>query len=90
MDEKTIATTLFAQGFKTTGGNIKNTGYTSPIYVEKPINSVKEIQDLIILSLPSGQVVRLSDIAEVKLEYPEADSYITNNGEKCILLSVEM
>lgn len=35
-------------------------------------------------------MVRLSDIAEVKLEYPEADSYITNNGEKCILLSVEM
>ncbi len=35
-------------------------------------------------------MVRLKDIAEVKREYPEPTSFITNNDRKCILLSVEM
>lgn len=90
LDEKIITAALFTQGIKTTGGNIKSKYYTSPIFVEKPLNSVKEIEDLIILSLPSGQTVRLRDVADVKLEYPAPSSYITNNGVKCLLLSVEM
>lgn len=90
VDEKTVAAALFTEGFKTTGGNVKTPYYTSPIYVEKPANSIREIQDLIILSLPTGQIVRLRDVAEVKLEYPEPESYITNNGDKCLLLSIEM
>lgn len=90
IDEKTIAGALFAQGFKTTGGNIKSSVYTSPIFVEKAANSVKEIQDLIILALPTGQTVRLGDVADVKREYPEPSNWITNNGEKCLLLSIEM
>lgn len=71
INEKTIAGALFAQGLKTTGGNIKSSTYTSPIFVEKAANSVKEIQDLIILALPTGQTVRLGDVAEVKREYPD-------------------
>lgn len=90
IDEKLIATSLFAQGFKTTGGNVRSDVYTSPIFVEKSLNSVREIQDLIIMSLPTGQTVRLRDVADVKREYAEPESYITNNGEKCLLLSIEM
>lgn len=90
LNEQALTAALFTQGIKTTGGNIKYRYYTSPIYVEKPLNSVKEIEDLIVLSLPTGQAVRLRDVADVKLEYPEAKSYITNNGVKCLLLSVEM
>lgn len=90
VDEKTIAAMLFSQGFKTTGGNVKTPYYTSPIYVDKPVNSIREIEDLIILSLPTGPTVRLRDVADVKLEYPDPDSYITNNGDKCLLLSIEM
>lgn len=88
--EKTIAAALFAQGFKTMGGNIRSDSYSSPIFVEKTINSVREIQNLIVMSLPTGQIVRVRDIADVKREYPTPDSYITNNGEKCLLLSIEM
>lgn len=90
VDEKTLAASLFAQGFKTTGGNMKSHTYTSPIFVEKPVNSVKEIQDLIIMSLPTNQTLRLGDVAEVTREYPEPSSWITNNGEKCMLLSIQM
>ena len=88
--EETLGATLFAQGFKTTGGNMKLPGYTSPIYVNTPISSVDEIANIIVLSTPGGSQVRLKDIADVRTEYPEPESYITNNFEKCILLSVGM
>ncbi len=90
ISEKTLAATLFTQGFRTTGGEIRSDSYTSPIYIDNPMNSVADIADQIVLSTPAGQVVRLKDIANVKREYPEPTSYITNNGRKCILLSVEM
>ena len=45
---------------------------------------------MIVFSTSSGDVVRLRDVADVKREYPSQDSYITNNDEKCILLSIEM
>ncbi|MCM1451169.1 MAG: efflux RND transporter permease subunit [Clostridium sp.] len=90
IDEKTLALTLFAQGFETTGGRIKSQDYTMPIYVEESFNSVNDIKETVVFSTPAGDVVRLGDIAEVEREYPEPTSYITNNGEKCLLLSIEM
>ncbi len=90
ISEKTLAATLFSKGFQTTGGDIRSDSYTSPIYIDNPLNSVADIANQIVLSTPGGEVVRLKDIAEVKREYPEPTSFITNNGRKCILLSVEM
>ncbi len=90
ISEQTLAASLFSKGFRTTGGQIRTDSYTSPIYVDDPLNSVADIADQIVLSTPAGDVVRLKDIAEVKREYPEPTSFITNNDRKCILLSVEM
>ncbi|MCM1222990.1 MAG: efflux RND transporter permease subunit [Lachnospiraceae bacterium] len=90
IDEKTLSLTLLAQGFETTGGRLKSSSYTMPLYVAESFNSVNDIKQTVVFSTPSGDVVRLSDIAEVKREYPEPSSYITNNGENCLLLSIEM
>lgn len=90
MDEKTLALTLAAQGFKTTGGRLKSQDYTMPIYVADSFNSVNDIKETVVFSTPTGDVVRLGDIADVVREYPEPTSYITNNGENCLLLSIEM
>lgn len=90
IDEKTLALTLFAQGFQTTGGRLKSDACTMPVYVAESFNSVNDVKQTVVLSIPAGDVVRLCDIAEVVREYPEPTSYITNNGEKCLLLSVEM
>ena len=88
--EETLGATLLAQGFKTTGGSLKQENYSRPIYVAKMADSVNEVADIIVMSTPEGSIVRLRDIADVKKEYPEPTSYITNNFEKCILLSVSM
>lgn len=88
--EETLAATLLAQGFKTTGGSLKVPGYTSPIYVENPISTIDQIANIVVMSNPDGSILRLRDVAELRTEYPEASSYITNNFEKCILLSIGM
>lgn len=86
----TLAATLFSQGFSTTGGELKGDWYNAPIYVDRPVNSVEDVADMVVLSLPEGGIVRLRDIARVVREYPEPTSFITNNGTKSLLLSVEM
>lgn len=90
LNEQVIAGQLFSKGFVTTGGRIQTPEYVLPIHVEKSYNTVYDVQQQIVYSDPSGNVVRLKDIATVVKEYPHADSYIKNNGTKCILLSVEM
>lgn len=90
LSEKTVGATLLAQGFQTTGGALRNGNYTQPIYVARSVNSVADVADMVVFSVPDGSVVRLRDIADVRKEYPDPDSYITNNFDKCILLSVEM
>ena len=88
--EETLGATLLAQGFKTTGGSLKQDDHTKPIYVERAVNSIEDVANMIVMSSPDGSVVRLKDVAEIKKEYPELESYITNNFEKCILLSIGM
>ncbi len=90
IDEKTLAVTLLAKGFQTTGGAVKSETYSMPIYVERTVNSLLDIQNMTVMSLPDGSVVRLSDIASITEEYPEPSSYITNNGKKSLLLSIQM
>ncbi|MDE6378602.1 MAG: efflux RND transporter permease subunit, partial [Duncaniella sp.] len=70
--------------------SLRSEGYTRPIIVKRSVSSIADIADMIVLSTPDGNVVRLGDIADIKREYPDPDSYITNNFQKCILLSVQM
>lgn len=86
----TIAASLFAKGFVTTAGTQKGNGYDSPIQVERSLNVVGDVEQLVVYSDPSGNVVRLKDVARVRREYPQPSSYVTNNGQKCLVLSVEM
>lgn len=90
ISDKTIALKLFQKGFQTMSGTQKSDTYNSPIYVKRSMNMKQDVRDIIVYSDPSGHAVRLGDVATVKREYPEPTSYITNNGKKCLLLSVEM
>ncbi len=85
-----LALKLFTKGFTTSSGRIKTNNYIYPIYVNKSANTVRDVQEMIVFSDLTGHVVRLKDIATIKREYPVKESYITNNGHKCLLLSVEM
>ena len=90
LSDQTLAVMLFSKGFTTTAGRIKDADSEQPIYVNRSEASVPDIEEMIVLSTPTGDVVRLKDVADIRREYPAPDSYITNNGHKCLLLSVEM
>ena len=90
LTEQTLAVTLFTKGFTTSGGRVKNPVYVQPVYVAKSLNTVRDVQEQIVYTDPIGNNIRLKDVARVVKEYPAPDSYITNNGKKCLLLSIEM
>lgn len=90
LSDRTLAATLTQKGFTTSGGRVKTADAVEPIYVEKSLNSVYDIREAIVHTDPDGRNIRLKDIADVRREYPTPESYIENNGKKCLLLSVEM
>ena len=90
LNEQTLAIGLMQKGFTTSGGRVKDGTMVEPIYVSRSLNTVRDVQEQIVYADPQGNIVRLKDVARVVREYPDPDSYITNNGRKCLLLSVEM
>ena len=90
LSDVSLAVILFQKGFTTSGGRLKTTEYVSPVYVAPSLNTVYDVEQQIVYTDPQGNNIRLKDVASVVKEYPKPDSYITNNGKKCLLLSVEM
>lgn len=83
-----IAQVLAGKGFTSTGGGLEKDGYRSPIYVDESLNKIYDVENAIIYSDLKGNVVRMKDLADVRPEYPDLDSYVTVNGTKALLLSV--
>lgn len=85
-----LISTLFTQGFTTAGGNVENGKLELPIHVKTPYPSEKEVAEQIVYSDLEGNIVRLKDIARIEREYKEPTEYITHNGKKSLILSLEM
>ena len=85
-----VSTALMAKGFNTTAGAQQTPRYEAPIHVDRSLNKVNDVEQMIVYAGPDGKVVRVKDIADVHREYPAPTSIVTNNGKKCIVLSVEM
>lgn len=81
---------LYTEGLTTGGAHIKSEEQKLPIYVSSAYSNELEIANHIIQSDAQGNVVRIKDVAEVVREYPQASSYIKNNGKRAIVLSMEM
>jgi len=87
---KMLMANLFTQGFTTAAGTLETSASVMPIHIAESFRTEQEIADQIIFSSPTGDVVRVKDIGRVVREYPKSDSYITYNGQRCVLLSVEV
>ena len=71
-------------------GNIRNEGLNVALHLKPAYSSVQEIEDQLIYSDHEGNMIRVKDVASVKREYPPGKSYISYNGNPCLVLSVEM
>ena len=90
ISQNIISTALMSKGFNTTAGTQKNNYFEAPIHVDRSLNMVNDVEQMIVYSSPDGNVVRVKDVATVKREYAEPSSFVTNNGKKCMVLSVEI
>ena len=72
------------------GGSVGNAETETPIHIAPPLAGEREVHEQIIWSDPQGHVLRVKDVARVVREYDDPDSYIRNNGHRCVMLSMEM
>lgn len=71
-------------------GVLKDGKNNLAIHLPANFESEKDLANQIVYSDPLGNVVRLKNIATIERRYEDPDSYIKQNGEKTILLSLEM
>ena len=86
----TLLSILKAEESVTYAGDIDNGTLAMPIHLPARYNTESDLARQIIYTDPRGVSVRLGDVAEVKREYKEPDSYVQIDGNNCIILSLEM
>lgn len=88
--EKVLSAALASQGLTPLGGSVSNGETETPIHIAPSLAGEREVAEQIVWSDPEGHVLRVKDVARVVREYDDPDSYIRNNGHRCVLLSMEM
>jgi multidrug efflux pump subunit AcrB len=86
----TLLNSLSSQGMTIASGSVDDQNTVRPIHLKSAVSTESEVGQQIVYSDPAGNVIRLQDVATIKREYPVPDTYVKNNGTKCIVLSVEM
>ena len=71
-------------------GSLDDGNLSRMLHIVPSLNSEQDLAQTIVYSDPSGTIVRLSDIAEIKREYPQQKRYIHNNGHKSMMMSLQM
>lgn len=72
------------------GGELDNGELITPIHLPTTYDSEEDIKNQIVYTDPTGNVIRVKDVAKVVREYPKPSSYIKNNGANSLLISLEM
>ena len=85
-----VLSQLKPQGMVNYSGEIDDGKFIRPIHIPSSYKTESDIANQIIYSDPTGNVIRVKDVAKVVREYPEPDSYIRLNGKKCLIVSLEM
>ncbi len=90
-----ISPSLLMLDYQTAGMEIMSgefdTDYaSSPIHVTSLMGSEREVAEKIVYSDPTGNVIRLKDIATIERRYEKPSSMVKYNGSTALLISVEM
>lgn len=85
-----IIDVLSGQGITTVSGSLGGWNNDTPIHVSPSLKSEDEIANQIIYSDANGHVVRIKDIADVSRGYDQTGGYIEYNGNRCVIISMEM
>jgi len=90
VNEVQILRVLQSQNLIGPTGDITTNTDQVPLYVTGYYRTEDEIANQIVGTSPTGQVVRLRDVAEIRRNYAEPSSTITIQGQKALVLSLQM
>ncbi len=90
VDPTTIMGSFKLQELFNYAGKLDNGVMEMPIHLPPRFESEKDLEEQIIYSDPNGNIIRLKDVARIIREYEKPDSFIRNNGNNALLLSLEM
>ncbi|WP_109833322.1 efflux RND transporter permease subunit [Reichenbachiella versicolor] len=85
-----IMQTLQSYGATGTPGSLDGKNIDRPIHLETSITNETDLAQQIIRVDQDGNAIYLRDIATIKREYEKPSSYITTNGSKCMIITLEM
>ncbi len=80
-----ISQMLAAENLLYPGGDLKNGTQTLTVTTDAKFQSVEDVGNLI-LPLPTGGTVRLSEVANVALEAGDPDNIAKNDGAPCVVI----
>ena len=90
ISQRSLLVELSTQGFRTIGGTVKNEAGEAMVHLSIPYQSEYEIGEQIIYADPTGNVIRLRDIAKIERRYAKPDSYVKYDDERTVIISMEM
>jgi len=71
-------------------GEVKTSSSKAPLYTNGYYSTETDLANQIVGTSRSGAVIKLGDVASLKRDYAEPQSIITVNGNKAIMLSIQM
>lgn len=71
-------------------GEVKTNSNKAPLYTNGYYNTETDLVNQVVGTSRSGSVVKLGNVATLKRDYKEPQSIITVNGNKAMMLSVQM
>lgn len=86
----TILASFTIQDALAYAGQLDNGDLVLPVHIPPSFDSEKDLEDQIIYSDPQGNIIRLKDVARIERKYDDPESYIRNNGNNALVLSLEM
>ncbi|WP_324027697.1 efflux RND transporter permease subunit [Maribacter sp. BPC-D8] len=85
-----ITMSLQNQGAVVGSGTLESDTKERPIYLETTLKSEADIARQVIKTDANGNIIRVRDVARVVREYDDPDSYLTINGTKGMIITLEM
>ncbi len=86
----TLLGTYRLNGMVSYAGALKDSMSDLSVHLPAEFASERDLAEQIVYSDPSGNVVRLRDIASLERRLADPDSYIEQQGKKTVLVSLEM
>ncbi len=85
-----LFTAFRSDGMVNYAGDLDNGELVMPVHLPPRFENINDIKQQIIYADPKGDIIRLKDIATIERKYKDFDSYIKYNGDKAVVLSLEM